>query len=488
MRQSLLDKTIEFVSPKWALKRARYRAAIEAVRAYEGAARGRRTEGWRTQSTSANAETRSGLTLLRDRARDLVRNNSHATRAVSVLASNIVAHGIKTSIKNTELQEVWNAWAETKNCDAIGQLNIYGQQEIAAREIVESGEVFVRRIWSDDTEFPMQIQLLESDYLDSTKDGSTSGGGKVIQGVEFDARGRRVAYWMFDDHPGNGWYGGGNTLAASRRVDARDIIHIYSIWRAGQVRGVTWFAPVMLRTRDRDEYADAQAVRQKVAACFAGFIRDIEVPESSSDKYELKERIEPGAIEILPPGKDIVLATPPVLQGYGEYMTVTDREIAAGIGITYESLTGDYSKVNFTSGRMGRSEFHSLLDVWQWNMFIPGFCDGVFAWFLDAAALAGYKVDGIKVKHTPPRRTLVDPTREIPTIIKAVRGGVLTLFEAVQEMGYDPEEFFKEYAECNKLLDKLGISLDSDPRKMSSFGQLQPTAQPGGEDTASEEV
>jgi capsid protein len=71
-----LDRLIAWATPSRALRRERARLATAMLRAYEGAARSRRTEGWRTQlGTGANAELAPALPLLRDRARDHVRNN-----------------------------------------------------------------------------------------------------------------------------------------------------------------------------------------------------------------------------------------------------------------------------------------------------------------------------------------------------------------------------------------------------------------------------
>src|SRR5512144_1235180 len=90
-----LDRTIGFVAPAAALRRARHRAAMVALaRNYEGARVGRRTEGWVVAGTSANAEIGTALSRLRDRSRDLVRNNPYAAKAVQALLSNLVGTGI----------------------------------------------------------------------------------------------------------------------------------------------------------------------------------------------------------------------------------------------------------------------------------------------------------------------------------------------------------------------------------------------------------
>ena len=91
---------------------------------------------------------------------------------------------------------------------------------------------------------------------------------------------------------------------------------------------------------------------------------------------------------------------------------------------------------------------------------------------------------------------MVDPAQEGLAYLRNIRAGIMTQSEAIRERGYDPEKFFAEYAANNKTLDRLGIVLDSDPRRMTQAGQAQavpptppePTEtndnQPGGDDDA----
>ena len=78
-----LDRAIGAVAPGAGLRRARQRQMIAVLaRAYEGAKLGRRTEGWVAAGTGANAEIAPAIARLRDRSRDLVRNNPYAAKAV----------------------------------------------------------------------------------------------------------------------------------------------------------------------------------------------------------------------------------------------------------------------------------------------------------------------------------------------------------------------------------------------------------------------
>jgi len=95
MSATWFDHAIATVAPRMAARRVMARQAFETLtRGYDGAARGRRTEGWRAPGSSADTEIGVAGALLRDRMRDLVRNNPHAAKAVAVLVNNIIGAGI----------------------------------------------------------------------------------------------------------------------------------------------------------------------------------------------------------------------------------------------------------------------------------------------------------------------------------------------------------------------------------------------------------
>jgi capsid protein len=75
---------------------------------------------------------------------------------------------------------------------------------------------------------------------------------------------------------------------------------------------------------------------------------------------------------------------------------------------------------------------------------------------------------------------MIDPQKEIAASKDEVRAGFKSLAESIREKGNDPEVTFKEIAETNKTLDKLGIKLDTDPRYVTEFGQEQPSVYASG--------
>jgi len=483
-KKYLLDDLISVISPSVALRRTKARFAIDMMRKYEANSKGRRTAGWLTTgSGSANAEVGNALALVRERVRDLVRNNPYAGSALNVIEGNVIGTGIMSTVTGKsgraadKLSQAWLEWCESIDADSDGVNNFYGLQALVMRSIAESGECLVIRKWRNPNDgysipVPFQIEIAEGDLIDTFQSRTLDNGGFILQGVEFNAKKKRVAYWLWNQHPGEMILSNKGGIK-SERVDAKDILHLYRVDRAGQVRGISWGAPCVIKMRDYDEYTDAQLLRQKIASMFALFIKDSQAPEDSvaaEDNFNIK--LEAGAVEFLPPGKDIVFPTLPAVSNDGHSERVL-RAIAKGWGVTYEAMTGDLSNVNFSSGRMGHLEFQRNVRKWQWNLFIPRFCNPVFKWFLEAASVQGLQTEGARAVWTPPRIEMINPAQEIGAIVSGVRAGLQSLPDAIREQGYDLDTHLNEIKSSNDKLDELGIILDSDPRKVMKSGIMQ---------------
>jgi lambda family phage portal protein len=510
-RLAWLDRLLLRWAPQRAFRREQHRAAAAALarltRGYDGASRSRRTEGWLTAGgASANAELRWQLRVLRDRSRDHCRNNPYGRRAVRRLTSSVVGYGLTGTIAGpntrrvSKLQSLWTQWTCGTDCDQRGRQTFAGLQRLACRTWLESGECLVRRTYAkgDPSPLTLRLQILEPDYLDDFKQTigvpplPPEGENRLDQGVELDQTDTAVAYWLYPWHPGDAaTVAGGAAPAAyqippygsSQRVDAKDVIHLYYEERAGQVRGVPLLSTVTLKLRDLDEYEDAHLVRQKIAACFAVFLTQPEgtPPMPNGDQPTLCERVEPGMVENLPAGWEATFANPPGVQNYDEFMTRQLQGVASGTDIPYEELCGDYSRVNFSSARMARGGYHELIDELQWTVFVPLFCDKVWNWFREAAMLAGVPgAADARMTWTVPRKMLVDPAREIPATIREVRAGLTSPQEAIRELGNDPAQVLDEWEAYTKDLDRRGLVLDVDPRRVAPAGNpvVPPAAGP----------
>ncbi|WP_299131695.1 phage portal protein [uncultured Amaricoccus sp.] len=481
-----MDRALATVSPTTAARRYAARVALGNLRrSYEGAQRGRGTEGWRASGTAADAEIAGAAPILRDRMRDLVRNNPMAARAVSVLVNSIVGPGIRPRAAsgdpalNRKVDDLWKAWSA--RCDADGHTDFHGLLGLAVREMIEGGDVFaVRRQLRviDALPVPLQIELKEADHLDAARFDNRPDGGRVSQGIEYDRDGRRRAYWLFPDHPGDQ-----SPIFARRleavRVDAGAVAHLFERQRV-QSRGVPWGVPAMRAIRDVDDWQSAELVRKKTEACLVGIVfGDDESQQSIAPVIEdaagnRVEQFEPGLIAYARSGKDIKFNQPTSTAGVYEWHRVQLHIIAAGFRVPYELMTGDLSQVNFSSSRIGINEFKRMLDVVQWQIVIPMFCEKVWGWFIDAAFAAGLIPRGdIPADWAPPKFESVNPWQDAQTDLLETRAGFATLPQQIAKRGYDPKEVLAEWAEAAALLDELKLVLDSDPRKVTQAGLTQ---------------
>lgn len=477
---NLLDRAIAYVSPRAAVRRVARRAMLaELERSYNGADRSRFRGSWRTRSTSADTEIAAAGQMLRDRMRDLVRNNPLAANAVGLMEIHAVGDGIMPVFKDKAVKAVFDRWAK--------QVNFYGVQALAVREMIEGGEGLVRRKWlpMGAAEVPLQLDVLEADQIDSRKDASFGGASKnAIQGIEIE-NGRPAAYWLFEDHPGSKVLGGMGALQ-SHKVAATEIAHVFELQRT-QVRGVPWGAGAITSLYDLEEYRHAERVRKRLEACLVAIMVGGEaddglgLPLASGQEpgiYDVHgERVQkmaPGMLYNAVGGRDVKFTQPAVTGDYPSYIEAEEHAIAAGFRMPHFILTGRLDKVNYSSSKVGIEVFKREISQLQWLTIIPMLCEPMLRWFLEAAWLAGAIVSPeVEYDWVPPRFYSADPMRDLNAQKAEVRAGFKSWSAAVAERGEDPEATAQKLAEDNARFDRLGLVLDVDGRVMSSAGQMQ---------------
>jgi lambda family phage portal protein len=504
-----LDRLISLVAPRAAVRRHAARLQLDQLRRYDGAGRGRRTENWSTRRTSADAASAVGFADMRDRSRDLVRNNPYAQRIVTLWETALIAHGWSFKAKagrrnggarGQRATDEFRAWAmDPVQCDWEGLANLDGLMVKAVRSWKESGEVLIRMRVPDSRRMarlglriPLQLQVLEADWISEDQDGlqmaGTPDGGWTHRGIEYDADGTRLSYWLYNSHPGEALTRVVSPTA--NRVPADQIVHLFSADRPGQTRGVTCLAPVIITLRDLDDYMDAQLLKQKVSACMTGIIVDTD--GAGDQKSTVGDRIEPGAMARLGPGQDIRFSSPPSVGEIDQIMRTYLLRASIGGNVPYELLTGDFQGTNFSAGRLGWQSFNKQVVSEQWQLLAPTCFNRVAAWWFRAASIAGIPTDGLTADWTPPPPQAYDPAADTKAIIQKMRAGLLPPQEAIRMEGLEPEDVIALYVEWNRLLDAGKVVLDTDPRKVSAAGltqarpigsELPPTGEPPDEAT-----
>ena len=456
-----LDNLIGWAAPGRGLARHQARQALHEVRVYDAAKHGRRTANWNTTGASANADISRDLPWLRQRSRDMAQNNGYAVSLFDKFTAHAVGTGIMAKWSDTRTQDLWKAWV--KVADADEQLDFYGLQALATRTIEESGEVLVRlrtRLPEDGLPVPLQIQLLEPDYLDHLKTEDLPNGGYIINGVEFSPLGKPAAYWLFDRHPGE--VGMLFRPLDSHRVDAADVLLVYRKTRPGQVRGVPRLAPVLQKLRDLDDYEDAELMRKKIEACFTAFV-------TSSDQSRTlgqasgpaggaqRTKLSPGTIERLRPGETVTFGHPSPSND-GDFTRRQQRVAAAGSGATYEQMTGDLSQVNYSSARVGLIDFRAVTEQFRWLTFVPMFLEPIAARWLLLARLSG-KAKTASVEWIAPRWEYVDPVKDAKGDMILAAAGIKTQSDLWHERGYDREAQLAKLKKDREDLTAAGVTI-----------------------------
>jgi lambda family phage portal protein len=499
-----LDAVIAFFAPQRALQRTRARMAL---RIYEGAAVGRRTSSFRGTQSSANTEISGALKPLRDRARELVRNTPHAKRALDIIVSQAIGTGLRpvprtgSSGLDKRLVDLWRRWE--CSCDIEERLSFGAMQALAVRSMVESGEIACRfidvRPNGNASRVPLRLQLLEADFIDQYRDGMygdeqrlgiTPETKRSRLGVGLGDFDRRTGLWLLPWHPGEvTTY---NMDPGISRFQPKDsVLHMFSQARPGQVRGVSWFAPIITTTADMSDFADAVRVKARVEACFAAFVTNSDessplldqaagidgVYTSASNPDALVSTLEPGMIKELRSGQDIRFAQPTTATQVEPMLLYGMMAMAAGLGITYDQLSGDLRQANYSSLRAGKLDFRALVEELQYHTIIPQFCQPIWDRFISRAIIAGElkeRAKGFPCDWVTPAWAAVNPKFDYDAEQHVVRSGRQSPQQYIAEWGNDWRSIIDDWAEFNEYCDEKGVVFDIDPRTRTRAGSAQP--------------
>ena len=460
-------------------------------RTYAGARLSRLTADWFAGQTSADAEIKTSLRRLRDRSRQMVRDNPYARQAKRAVQMNVIGHGIQLQSQvmklrgkkredaiNEAIETKWAGWCVKDSCDVAGKNSLHQMELLIAGALPESGEVFLRivRRRFGKSRIPLALQVIEADLLDEEYTGNAAQArGEWRMGVEVDEWGRPLNYAFFTRHPGD-------TNLTSRRepnrkhtiIPASDIIHLFIPERPGQTRGVPWFAPVMDDAHQMQGYEEAAVIRARGAASLMGFISSPE-GELEGDEVEDEQRLtdfEPGQFRYLNPGEKIEIPqlSAPDSQ-YEMFVRQKTRRFAAGLGVSYETISRDFSQTNYSSSRLSLLEDREHWKMIQ-NYLVENFHQRVFAEWLSAAVLSGelnlpdYELRPDRyeaaAKWQPRGWSWVDPLKEANAYALMEDRGYMTKAQICGLLGSDMEENLKELAFEKQMALDLGLTTAND--------------------------
>ena len=467
---------------------------------FHGAMQSRLTSDWIINPTGPNAELRASIRTLRDRARDLEKNNPLARRYLHLVAENVIGHkGIRLQCRtastatNKRIEAAYAAWGAPASYSMDGRMSCAAFQRDVIRTVARDGEAFVRMVRGGPHGFALQhidAALVDEGYNEAPGEGRNA----VKLGVEVDEWNRPVAYHVFQ-HP---IYDTLGPIAQPRqRIPAAEMLHLFIPRQPGAVRGESWLAPAMMAMRMLDGYAEAELVAARTAAAKMGFI--VQGPDAETDP-DAPQRTEmeasAGTIDVL--GKDQHFEswdpTHPS-QNFALFVTQIQKLIASGLNVSFAALTSDLREVNFSSSRIGLLQER---DAWRalQGWFAEHFCEPVLTEWKKVAWITGrlplrMPPDSYAHQWQPRGWAYTNPSQEQAADMMAVAAGFTSPQRVVADNGEDYEEILAEIAEARKLAAAYDVpqyipNTVMDPNAYTDAGSVDADADGGssGDDDA----
>jgi lambda family phage portal protein len=411
---------------KFGSRAGRFSGALRSGNAWEGASKSmRRLRTWTVSTGSPDGEIISDLPTLRQRSRDLVRNEPFGRGAVNVLTQAVIGRGLKPQsvpdvlpiakalnadptdkgllkiIDSFSESAEWlfKLWGDSQKADVRGQLTFSDLQESAFKNYLQSGDIFftVNIRTSLNYPFRLRIGLIEADQVENPFSAADS--RYLRGGIELNKFGEPIAYHVnknqevfpleFERIPKYG------------PVSKRQLIwHLFKPERIGNTRGVPFLAPVIVIIKNKNRYAKAEldaAINNSILAMMvkSNNTQALTSGLTSSQTNTSKENtgidftIAPGAqIVQLRDGEDIVGFNPNrPYNGFEPFLSALAREVGMALNIPYEILLRQFNS-SYTASRAAYNMFERTRDV-QRNWFNLNFDRPIWQEVITEEILAG---------------------------------------------------------------------------------------------------
>lgn len=515
-----VDAAISVVAPKWGLARLQARAATKMLSTYRGAEKSRLRGDWKALNGSADADLLGDLPTLRQRSRDLNRNDAHASAITGTVVANVVGTGLKpqsrpdfealaitpdeATVFARQAERAWRRWCPT--ADSQNRMDFYEIQALVKRQILENGEVFLLPLMiADDPgrRYRLALEVIEADRV-STPLGQFAS-PTIRDGVELGERGDPIAYHIRKRHPGDVLLGQAGVTGqqewvrypAVNRAGRKNVLHLYAVKRPGQTRGEPFFAPVLSAFKDLGDMFEAEIVASRVAACFAAFVTKTDPygsvnnnPNVDSQGRKL-DSLEPGMIEYLNVGESVSFGDPKRPAGtFAPFVEAVLRSIGSSLGLPLELVLKDFSKTNYSSARAALLEARRYFRADQ-TWLASRLCQPCWEWVLEEAwyqqdlpsvdLLGEAREDWMRVSWIAPGWGWVDPVKEVESSKIAIDSGLSTLADECGSQGRDWEDVMVQRKREEDRRKELGLAapVPSVPSPTAPADQTPADQQPG---------
>lgn len=409
----------------------------------------------------------NAMRSLRNRARNLERQSVMAFGVLDRCVENVISTGIKirptSSVPafNKAIKKLWNDWTKGKRADARRMLTWSQIQQLAYRAVLRDGDVGILLI---DDGTGLSIQLIDANSIATPTDRPTR---NIRDGVEIDASGRPVAYWVRSIDA--------NSQVKFKRVEARDLIFYHRSPRFDVVRGESAFNGSFRTFENTEGYFEAVVVAARIGAS-AALIRRRKNRAPLTAKTEANQRprnvpIEPGMINEIDSDDELLAFNPAQpTQQFPEAIRTFCRVIGLKFGLTVQRVLLDFSSTNYSVSRSTALQEQRFAEPEQLN-FVESVLRRIYQWFVSKMIKLGLVVDdkgkpiaepdnSWEFEWVPPARPLVEPAKDAPGLKMLVDMNVESYRNIAESFGYELDQLMDDNAVDVKKMKELGLYHD----------------------------
>jgi lambda family phage portal protein len=456
-------------------------------RQYAAASTSRLFSDFFDSNRSADSELMPVIRRMRNRSRDLARNNEYVKRYLDLLKNNVIGdRGFSLQVKattatgdldqsgNQAVEDAFRKWGKRGGCTVDGKSSFIDVQKLVMEGLARDGEVFLIKHRSASFRDSFAVELIEPDRVDEQKNEKAANGNDIRMGVELDRFRRPVAYHVLNNHPGDYDYSSISKSTSHTRVPADRVIHIYMPLRAGQTRGEPWTASAIGAIKQLDGFREAAVVNARLGASKMGFFTSPQGDGFVADEMDNGVPImtaEPGTFHQLPAGVSLQqFDTPFPSNEFDDFHKSILKGIASGLGVSYTSLSNDLEATSYSSIRQGALEERDQYRNLQ-RFFIDHVIRPVYeAWLESAMEMGSFGIPLRQYERFADASEFrgrawqwVDPQKEMTAAIMGMKNGVLSLQDVASNYGKDTEELLAQIQRDKALMEQFGVSYALEP-------------------------
>lgn len=456
-------------------------------RNYAGAGNNRLLSDFFDSNRSADSELRPVIRTLRNRSREMCRNNEYAKRYLNLMKTNVIgSNGFTLQVKatggdgnldmlgNQAVESAFAMWGKYGNCTVDGKLSWVDAQKMAIECLVRDGEVFIHKHRSKDYRDSYAIQFIEPDEIDEEKNGRLANGNEIRMGVELNVNKRPVAYYKLLYHPGDYDYATKTSAPKHIRIPAENMIHVFMPLRAGQTRGEPWLTPVMPAMKQLGGFREAAVINARIGASKMGFFTSPAGDGFNADDMDGHAPIldvEPGTMHQLPQGVSFESWDPQFPNNeFDSFHKSVLKGIASGLGVSYTALSNDLEATSYSSIRQGALEERDYYrDIQQFlnDHFVYRVYEG---WLESALEMRVFNIGENQYERFLSASQFkgrawswVDPVKEMNAAIMGMKNGVLSIQDVAAQYGKDVEDLFAQIQRDKMLAEQFNVKFALEP-------------------------